>query len=520
MPGEPHCYDRVANWGPYVLGAGAAGSSQPGWIEARLVESDGSSGLGTLPGSSGLQPVGIGHQIAAVTRSGARAGVAVYRLDADSLDSGGWAGPTVVDGSVWCSSVAVTSVSVVCASGYTRVYDLAALPAPLRTPRPVAPADGEIIHASATLTWRSSPGARSYTLEYARTPDLLGASAALARVESLTDTTYSVGPVPDRTTMYWRVWAETEGNGSAWSPIRSFTTFTTPPAAAPALVVPADGAVLDTPVELRWNPVADAERYRLQVSLSEAFETTVIDNFTTALAANTPPLPRGQRYYWRVHATNGVGAGPWSAVRLFDVRLQLPAVPLLGSPTNGSTGTDRQPRLTWQRTSGASSYDVQIALDHSFALLVAEANLVVHEYIVQEPLQPTQVHFWRVRGVNSDGAGPWSAVWHFTTNATVSTSDDGLPREFALSEARPNPARAAVTLDLALPAAARVRLSAYDVLGREVAVVRAGDALPAGRHVVVWDATVPSGVYVLRAEVWPSGEAPARTFTRRVAVAR
>ena len=62
-----------------------------------------------------------------------------------------------------------------------------------------------------------------------------------------------------------------------------------------------------------------------------------------------------------------------------------------------------------------------------------------------------------------------------------------------------------------LPAAARVRLAIYDVLGREVAVLVDGER-PAGYHTVRFDGReLAAGTYVLR--LLTGGEAQIRKLT-------
>lgn len=74
-----------------------------------------------------------------------------------------------------------------------------------------------------------------------------------------------------------------------------------------------------------------------------------------------------------------------------------------------------------------------------------------------------------------------------------------LPHRFALHAPYPNPFRTETTLRFDLPEAAPVRLTAYDVLGRRVAVVHDA-SLPAGTHRLAWAATVAPGTYLLRLE--------------------
>ncbi|MEZ4702814.1 MAG: PKD domain-containing protein [Rhodothermales bacterium] len=80
---------------------------------------------------------------------------------------------------------------------------------------------------------------------------------------------------------------------------------------------------------------------------------------------------------------------------------------------------------------------------------------------------------------------------------------EALPTAFALEGNYPNPFNPTTTIRFALPEAAQVRLTVYDMLGREVARVFDGE-LPAGRHEASWNgrtdagATVSSGAYLLR----------------------
>ena len=74
------------------------------------------------------------------------------------------------------------------------------------------------------------------------------------------------------------------------------------------------------------------------------------------------------------------------------------------------------------------------------------------------------------------------------------------PEIFTLAPAYPNPFNSTTTLTLTLPQAQPVSVAAYDLLGREVALLHRG-TLAAGTHRLVFDATgLPGGVYVVRAE--------------------
>jgi M6 family metalloprotease-like protein len=93
------------------------------------------------------------------------------------------------------------------------------------------------------------------------------------------------------------------------------------------------------------------------------------------------------------------------------------------------------------------------------------------------------------------------------------------PAELALGSPYPNPTTAGLTLALALPTAAEVSVTVYDVLGR-AALSAPARSLAAGRHTLQVDASVLApGAYVARVVVAEqAGER--RPFTRRLTVAR
>jgi hypothetical protein len=89
-----------------------------------------------------------------------------------------------------------------------------------------------------------------------------------------------------------------------------------------------------------------------------------------------------------------------------------------------------------------------------------------------------------------------------------------LPDQFALDTSVPNPVRTQATIRYALPEAAHVTLTVYDVMGREVTrLVQSAKA--AGFHEVQYDtSTLPSGTYLYRVR------AGAFTQTKRMVVVR
>jgi hypothetical protein len=76
----------------------------------------------------------------------------------------------------------------------------------------------------------------------------------------------------------------------------------------------------------------------------------------------------------------------------------------------------------------------------------------------------------------------------------------GVPLQFALKQNYPNPFNPVTTLEIHVAEAAEVRLTVFDILGREVALLLNGKK-NAGIYRLNWDATaVPSGLYLCRME--------------------
>jgi M6 family metalloprotease-like protein len=117
--------------------------------------------------------------------------------------------------------------------------------------------------------------------------------------------------------------------------------------------------------------------------------------------------------------------------------------------------------------------------------------------------------FFRVRVRDTQGKySAWSDAFTVAAAAVdgVAHQTDGsgnAPSRFALAANFPNPFNPSTTIQFALPGASAVRLSIYDVLGRNVRLL-VDAAFARGTYAVTWDGTdeagarVPSGVYVYR----------------------
>ena len=82
----------------------------------------------------------------------------------------------------------------------------------------------------------------------------------------------------------------------------------------------------------------------------------------------------------------------------------------------------------------------------------------------------------------------------------LSTEESIMPKEFALHQNYPNPFNPSTQIAFDLPESADVRLTVFDVLGRQVANL-INQPMKAGSHTVNFDAQrLASGVYIYRLE--------------------
>ena len=108
--------------------------------------------------------------------------------------------------------------------------------------------------------------------------------------------------------------------------------------------------------------------------------------------------------------------------------------------------------------------------------------------------------------INNDNAWQTPSVWAFTWVGekayTVDVKNDRQPliSEFQLSDNYPNPFNPSTRLDFTLPMVSRVKMTIYDISGREVEVL-VDEIKTIGKHTVTWHAgRLPAGVYIARLE--------------------
>lgn len=143
------------------------------------------------------------------------------------------------------------------------------------------------------------------------------------------------------------------------------------------------------------------------------FDFSVVTNM-----ALLSPLYYSATYYWRVRTNDGGIFSAWSSTCMFTT-MDMPPPPAatLMAPANGATGLGTSVTLQWSGFWGGVDVEVNVATDAGFT--TPSVAYTQGQFHTVNGLANGQVYFWRVRGTNIGGTGPWSTVWSFTLGTAV-----------------------------------------------------------------------------------------------------
>ncbi|MCK9426779.1 MAG: carboxypeptidase regulatory-like domain-containing protein, partial [Ignavibacteriaceae bacterium] len=109
---------------------------------------------------------------------------------------------------------------------------------------------------------------------------------------------------------------------------------------------------------------------------------------------------------------------PWSFTTLGTA----PASPVLATPTNNAVDISVSPTLTWNASTTATSYTLQVSTKSDFSSFVynqSVGNLTSQQITGLSNLTP---YYWKVSATNSYGTSAYSTPWSFTTLGTAPAS--------------------------------------------------------------------------------------------------
>ena len=97
----------------------------------------------------------------------------------------------------------------------------------------------------------------------------------------------------------------------------------------------------------------------------------------------------------------------------------VPVAPVLLAPASAAVNQSLTPTLSWNASSGATSYNLQVSTTSNFTAAVQNFNGLTAVSKALSGLANNTVYYWRVSATNASGTSLWSATFFFTTLAAV-----------------------------------------------------------------------------------------------------
>jgi len=192
-----------------------------------------------------------------------------------------------------------------------------------------------------------------------------------------------------------------------------------------------------------------------------------------------------------------------------------PVAPVLYSPGNNTQGWESNLTLVWYKVPAATNYTVQLAIDSLMNWTLINDSTLTDSIKTINGLPNNSWYYWRVNARNVAGTGPWSEVWRFRIGYIgIQPISNKIPERFCLYDNYPNPFNAVTRIEFDIPTSSYVKLTVYDMLGREVSRP-VEQRLEAGRYMLNFDASsLSSGAYFYRIEAGEFTESKAMIVTK------
>jgi hypothetical protein len=197
----------------------------------------------------------------------------------------------------------------------------------------------------------------------------------------------------------------------------------------------------------------------------------------------------------------GAHGGPFGCCWLIESPTDKPV--LVSPPSNSSGRVDTT--YTWHSVLRAAEYQLQLDTSDvgDFVNPVKDITISDTFYTVSgfDPDKVKGMNWWRVKGKNTCGEGPWSDPFIYTD--VKEENNQEIPSQFSLNQNYPNPFNPETKLEFDLPKNCHVKLDIYNILGRKIRTLF-DEYLSAGYKTINWDGKddngneVPTGIYFYR----------------------
>jgi RHS repeat-associated protein len=126
-----------------------------------------------------------------------------------------------------------------------------------------------------------------------------------------------------------------------------------------SLIAPTNNAQLNAEnINFTWNALPNATAYRIQISTTQTFATTVVNENVGNVSNKIYSLQPNTEYFWRVKSNLTAVFDANDEVRRL---LAIPAAPNLIYPTSGASNMPTTVNFDWDDTQGALNYRIQVS---------------------------------------------------------------------------------------------------------------------------------------------------------------
>lgn len=170
------------------------------------------------------------------------------------------------------------------------------------------------------LAWMEVDGADKYRIVISENEDM---SSPIIDMPDITNLHYDYTGFEFFTNYYWQVNATNAEGTSEWSEKFNFSTTLD----KPVQTYPNEGAIaIVTNDYLKWEAVAGADEYQVQIDTDELFGSPDIDDIAQINEFMLDGVDYLVDYYWRVKAVNENCESEWSQARMFTTTPEPPFI--------------------------------------------------------------------------------------------------------------------------------------------------------------------------------------------------
>jgi len=265
--------------------------------------------------------------------------------------------------------------------------------------------------------------------------------------------------------------------------------------------------ITQTSFTANWNAVNGATGYYLDIAIDNQFQNILAlynkKKIVNNLNCTVNNLAPGILFYYRLFAYSDSTVGQPSKTITVLTLPTVPAPPIVQAPYYRSATSFY---ALWTAVSGATGYYFDLAIDQNMnnnLVNFDKKNVGNVSDILIDGLTTNMNYYYRVKAYNSVGESDYSNIMEVTLtpdiyDVTGINKVNGIPTNFELSQNYPNPFNPTTKIQFSLAKEVNVKLSVYNVLGKEVMKL-VDRKLSASIYSVNFNANnLPSGIYFYR----------------------